>query len=108
MHRLQKPLRTCQRHPTPTPSHAPAQPGSTGAAAEWDIYREVPEDYVNGYAYAIATGSVTILSLFQQRCLAGEHRLVYYHIAHCVLQDERSLVKRLHLDLVTTHKLFLS
>ncbi|KAG2438952.1 hypothetical protein HYH02_010745 [Chlamydomonas schloesseri] len=47
------------------------KPGSSGASAEWDIFQEVPEDYVNGYAYAIATGSVTILSLFQQRCLAG-------------------------------------
>ncbi|KAG2443695.1 hypothetical protein HXX76_002043 [Chlamydomonas incerta] len=47
------------------------KPGSSGAAGEWEIYQEVPEDYVNGYAYAIATGSVTILSLFQQRCLAG-------------------------------------
>ncbi|KXZ49339.1 hypothetical protein GPECTOR_22g933 [Gonium pectorale] len=44
--------------------------GKTKEDGVWSIYQEVPEDYVNGYAYAIATGSVTILSLFQRRCLA--------------------------------------
>lgn len=35
----------------------------------WEVLREVPEDFVNGYAHAIATGSATILSLYQHRCL---------------------------------------
>ncbi|GLI61951.1 hypothetical protein VaNZ11_004513, partial [Volvox africanus] len=42
------------------------------AEGQWEIFQEVPEDYVNGYAYAIATGSVTILTLYQQRCLSVE------------------------------------
>ncbi len=37
----------------------------------WDIYQEIPEDYVNGYAYAIATGSSVILSYYQAKCLEG-------------------------------------
>lgn len=37
----------------------------------WEVVHEVAEDYVNGYAYAIATGSSAILSLYQQRCLAA-------------------------------------
>ncbi|EFJ50281.1 hypothetical protein VOLCADRAFT_89239 [Volvox carteri f. nagariensis] len=45
------------------------QPVGKVAEGEWRVYQEVPEDYVNGYAYAIATGSATIMSLFQQRCL---------------------------------------
>ncbi|KAG2500711.1 hypothetical protein HYH03_001476 [Edaphochlamys debaryana] len=49
--------------------HHPVSQKSEGV---WGIYQEVPEDYVNGYAYAIATGSATILSLYQQRCLAAE------------------------------------
>jgi hypothetical protein len=47
------------------------QAGSSGGT-EWEIYQEVPEDYVNGYAYAIATGSTTIMALYQQRCLEKE------------------------------------
>lgn len=35
----------------------------------WDVYLEVPEDYVNGYAYAIATGSAVILNAYQSRCV---------------------------------------
>ncbi len=46
----------------------------------WDIYQEVPEDYVNGYAYAIATGSATILSYYQQRCLANVNKKVAVHM----------------------------
>lgn len=38
----------------------------------WAVYQEVPEDYVNGYAYAIATGSALVMSLFQERCLHRE------------------------------------
>ncbi|MEW5311428.1 MAG: hypothetical protein WDW38_003144 [Sanguina aurantia] len=41
-------------------------------SGEWAIYRDVPEDYVNGYAYAIATGSALVMSLFQDRCLHRE------------------------------------
>lgn len=52
----------------------------------WDIYQEVPEDYVNGYAYAIATGSATILSYYQQRCLANVERKAAVH-----LQQEKQL-----------------
>ncbi len=33
----------------------------------WQTVHEVPEDFVHGYAYAIATGSSTILSLHQAR-----------------------------------------
>ena len=36
----------------------------------WGILREVPEDFVHGYGYAIATGSATLLSFYQDRCLA--------------------------------------
>ena len=39
----------------------------------WQVYKEVAEDFVNGYGYAIATGSATILGYFQQLCL--EHGL---------------------------------
>ncbi|GFR47452.1 hypothetical protein Agub_g9177, partial [Astrephomene gubernaculifera] len=42
--------------------------GKVGEGDVWGIFAELPEDYVNGYKYAIATGSATILSLFQQRC----------------------------------------
>lgn len=54
----------------------PCLPGHAGlhhaclqkSAGMWDIYQEVPEDYVNGYAYAIATGSAVILNAYQERC----------------------------------------
>ncbi|GIL75443.1 hypothetical protein Vretimale_8072 [Volvox reticuliferus] len=48
------------------------QPVGKKGEGQWEIFQEVPEDYVNGYAYAIATGSVTVLSLYQQRCLSIE------------------------------------
>ncbi len=35
----------------------------------WQYTEELPEDFVTGYGYAIATGSATILSLYQARCL---------------------------------------
>jgi hypothetical protein len=34
----------------------------------WTYGEEVPEDFENGYGYAIATGSSYILALFRQRC----------------------------------------
>jgi hypothetical protein len=37
----------------------------------WTYGEEVPEDFVNGYSYAIATGSSYIMALFRQRCLAA-------------------------------------
>ncbi len=40
------------------------------APGNWSYGEEVPEDFVNGYSYAIATGSAYIMSLFRQRCLA--------------------------------------
>lgn len=41
------------------------------APGNWSYGEEVPEDFVNGYSYAIATGSAYIMSLFRQRCLAA-------------------------------------
>lgn len=38
----------------------------------WAVYKDVPEDYVNGYGYAIATGSALVMNLFQERCLHRE------------------------------------
>lgn len=45
------------------------QPVTQTKPGVWEVQQEVPEDFVNGYAYAIATGSATILSLYQDRCL---------------------------------------
>lgn len=36
----------------------------------WEVYRVLAEDYVNGYGYAIATGSTVIMEMFQARCVA--------------------------------------
>ncbi|KAL6760862.1 hypothetical protein V8C86DRAFT_2546614 [Haematococcus lacustris] len=35
----------------------------------WEIAVELPEDFVTGYGYAIATGSSVLMSLYQQRCV---------------------------------------
>ncbi len=35
----------------------------------WAPSVELPEDFVTGYSYAIATGSATLMSLYQRRCL---------------------------------------
>jgi hypothetical protein len=35
---------------------------------DWRIAHELPEDFKTGYGYAIATGSSTLLSVYQQRC----------------------------------------
>ncbi|GAX73669.1 hypothetical protein CEUSTIGMA_g1120.t1 [Chlamydomonas eustigma] len=48
------------------------QPIQQVSPGVWEASEEVPDDFVNGYAYAISTGSSTILSLFQARCLARE------------------------------------
>lgn len=37
---------------------------------KWVSYKEVPEDFITGYSHAIATGSATILSYHQAKCLA--------------------------------------
>jgi hypothetical protein len=34
----------------------------------WEVSAEIPEDFVTGYGYAIATGSAVLLSLYQFRC----------------------------------------
>ncbi|KAG1654769.1 hypothetical protein FOA52_015329 [Chlamydomonas sp. UWO 241] len=47
---------------------APIERGA--GVGEWRVGRAVPEDFVNGYSHAIATGSAAILSLHQDRCLA--------------------------------------
>mmetsp|Transcript_12443 Transcript_12443/g.26864 ORF Transcript_12443/g.26864 Transcript_12443/m.26864 type:complete len:491 (-) Transcript_12443:204-1676(-) len=46
--------------------HQPVQQTSPGV---WEVFEEVPEDFVNGYAYAIASGSAAILTFYQARCI---------------------------------------
>ncbi len=51
-------------------SHPDPAPLQVSQDRVWRVLTEIPEDFVNGYAFSIATGSVTILTLFQERCAA--------------------------------------
>uniref|UniRef100_A0A7S0RA27 Nucleoside phosphorylase domain-containing protein n=1 Tax=Chlamydomonas leiostraca TaxID=1034604 RepID=A0A7S0RA27_9CHLO len=53
------------------------QPVAQVKPGVWEVAVEIPEDFVTGYGYAIATGSATIMSLYQTRCEAdrAHHRL---------------------------------
>ncbi|KAJ9507064.1 hypothetical protein QJQ45_004663 [Haematococcus lacustris] len=46
--------------------HPPVQQVRPGV---WEVAVELPEDFVTGYGYAIATGSSVLMSLYQQRCV---------------------------------------
>jgi hypothetical protein len=46
------------------------QPITRDNQGRWVAYKEVPEDFITGYSHAIATGSTTILSYHQAKCLA--------------------------------------
>jgi hypothetical protein len=39
--------------------------------AMWGEGEEVPEDFVNGYKYAIQSASTAVMSALQARCVAG-------------------------------------